>query len=264
MTALLSAFAGVPMYGDGWAVERVDAAAVRPTIEADHYLKRWPDPRSLPFAYRLESVDLYTGRRFAAAEDGRPLGVLVFKKPQHLRQAGLFGEGMTDPATGRPLPTSWQVLDLARVWVHPDVQSVRWEGRDRAGRPALQRLNLFSRMVAMALRRLQRDWLEFHPPVFPHLPYHVTLVLSYCDRAHHQGTGYRASGFSFWGPTADGTKDLYVRRLKAPRWDWTDVKARTSAALQTGMDFDGGGVRVPGSVPAVLAAAAAGGGDYAA
>src|SRR5687767_13664022 len=32
---------------------RDDGPEVRRTIEQRHYLRRWPDPRSIPFAYRL-------------------------------------------------------------------------------------------------------------------------------------------------------------------------------------------------------------------
>src|SRR5690554_4268455 len=81
---------------------------VRHHCEQYHYLHRYPDPRSLPFGYVLE-VD---GEQ--RADDGRLLGLVVLKKPQHHRQRGLFGD--------EGLPTAWQVLDLARVWVHPALQ----------------------------------------------------------------------------------------------------------------------------------------------
>lgn len=189
-------------------LNRVPDAFVRATIERDHYLKRWPDPRSLPFAYALSVSD----RQLAS--DGRPHGIIVFKKPQHHKQRALFGH----PG----LPTSWQILDMARVWVHPSLQSCRWIGPDRSGKIVTHSLCIFSRMVALSLARVQRDWIAHHPPRFPDLPYHVELILSYCDRQHHQGVGYRASGFTLHGPTADDTKDLYVRHLRLPRWRWSD------------------------------------------
>src|SRR5687767_9987427 len=97
---------------------------------ADHYLHRWPDARSLPFAYAL-----YVPDRFAIsgagdlepgyyAPDGRLWGLVVMKKPQHHKQRGLFGHA--------GLPTSWQVLDLARVWIHPRLQMKHYaKGRSR-------------------------------------------------------------------------------------------------------------------------------------
>ncbi len=187
-----------------FSVQRVPEYFVRATIEQHHYLHRYPDPRSLPFAYAL-AVD---GRLLHA--DGRPLGIVVYKKLQHHKQTGLFG--------GSGQPTAWQVLDLARVWVHPDLQSVSWTGLDRKRRPVRHTLNVFSRIVSLSLKAVQRDWLTHHPPVYPELAYHVELILSYCDREHHQGTGYRAAGFSLWGETSDGTKDIYLRHLRPPTW----------------------------------------------
>jgi len=179
---------------------------VRATVEHDHYLKKWPDPRSLPFAYCL----LVDGQ--ALAGDGRPYGIVVMKKLQHHRQRGLFGyDG---------LPTAWQVLDLARVWIHPDLQGIRWTGTDRRGQQVQHTLNAFSRMVSGVLRRVQKDWLEHHPPVFPELPYHIELVVSYCELQHHDGVGYRASNFESLGLSTDKTKEIYLRRLRLPSWSW--------------------------------------------
>ncbi len=172
---------------------RYDGADLRDHVEQYHYLHRWPDPRSLPFGYVL-AVD---GNRYC--RDGRLAGLVVFKKPQHHKQHGLFGYP--------DLPTSWQVLDLARVWIHPDLQK--------------RGMNMFSRMVGRAIRRVQWDWLEHHPPVFPHLPYHITLIISYCELAHHDGTAYRASGFTRFGLSSDGKKEVYIRRLAAPLKSWT-------------------------------------------
>jgi hypothetical protein len=206
-----------------FSVERCPNNFARPAVERDHYLKKWPHPKSLPFSYRL----LVDGR--TSAPDGRPFGLMVWKQLQHGRQRGLFGyEG---------LPTKWQVLDLARVWVHPELQAVQWEGLSRptrfedgtvGRRPVTHTLNVFSRMVSAVLARtpgsdscqLQRDWLAHHPPRFPELPYHVELVISYCQLDHHDGTGYRAANFRSFGLTADRTKEIYFRRLRSPRAAW--------------------------------------------
>lgn len=157
-----------------------------------HYLRRYPDPRSLPLAYALAIDGSFT------APNGLLNGLLIFKKPQHHKQRGLFGY----PG----LPTAWQVLDMARVWLNPF-----WQ---------LKGLNMFSRIVSLGLRRLQWDWLKHHPPVFPDQPYHITLVISYCELSHHDGTAYRACSFESLGKTNDGTKEVYCRRLRAPRKSW--------------------------------------------
>lgn len=167
-------------------------ADVRNCCATRHYLRRWPDPRSLPMAYALAVNDS------VRAPDGCLNGLLVFKKPQHHKQRDLFGYP--------ELPTAWQVLDMARVWINP-----YWQ------QPGL---NLFSRMVALGLKRLQADWLEHHPPVFPALPYHITLVISYCELRHHDGTAYRACSFVDGGKTSDGTKELYYRNLRQPLKSW--------------------------------------------
>lgn len=183
-----------------FAVERDDSGFVQQRVVQDHYLHRWPSPLSLPFGYRL----LNQGR--STAPDGRAWGVAVMKKPQQLRHSGLFGyEG---------LPTHWQALDLARVWIHPDLQG------ERSGHS----LCVFSQMVSLVFRRVQADWLEHHPPVFPELPYQIRVVISYCDLAHHDGTAYRASGFRRWGISSDGDKEVYARWLKKPLKAWRPIQ----------------------------------------
>jgi hypothetical protein len=126
----------------------------------------------------------------------------VMKKPQHHQHRKLFGyEG---------LPTSWQVLDLARVWVHPSLQ------RKENGHS----LCIFSQMVGKVLRRVQRDWLDHHPPRYPDQPYHIEVVISYCDLDHHDGKAYRASGFQWNGYAVDKTKEVYYRKLSPPLKKW--------------------------------------------
>lgn len=172
-----------------------------------HYLHRWPDARSLPFGYALE----YNGSFYAS--DGRLNGLVVFKKLQHHQQRGLFGY--------KGLPTSWQVLDLARVWIHPSLQTKR-DGHA---------LCIFSQMIGRLLHQsgherlspVQRNWLQHHPPRFPDQPYHIEVVISYCDLGHHDGVAYRASGFKWNGYTSDRTKEVYYRTLKTPRADWRDL-----------------------------------------
>ena len=167
---------------------------IREHCARDHYLHRYPDPRSLPFAYMLD-VDGNLHR-----PDGRLNGFIVMKKPQHHRQKDLFGYA--------GLPTAWQVLDMARVWVHPDLQQ-----------PGL---NIFSQMVSKVIKRVQWDWLEHHPPRFPDLPYHIELVISYADLKFHSGAAYRACSFTHLGTNND--LSLYYRRLQAPLKAWTPTR----------------------------------------
>jgi hypothetical protein len=192
-------------------VHRNDSQELKDQVEELHYLHRYPDPRSLPFGYSLE----ITGETFPGTThdpDGNLWGIIVYKRLQHTRQRGLFGVGDT--------PTSWQVLDLARVWISPHLQMARTSHVNRRGDVVAQTSNIFSQFVGLTIRRVQADWLDHHPPRFPDQPYDITLVVSYCELEHHDGTAYRASGFERWGVTTDGTKEIYTRRLSAPRKAW--------------------------------------------
>lgn len=187
-------------------ITRNDSDQLRAHVEQFHYLYKWPDPRSLPFAYHI-TID---GQKYAP--DGRLNGLLVLKKPQHHKQRNLFGyDG---------LPTAWQVLDLARVWINP-----YWQ-RHEAGHA----LCIFSRAISRLwqpvgkgdwrMRRLQLDWLDHHPPRFPELPYHIRVLISYCQLEHHDGVGYRAAGFDSIGLSSDGLKEVYVRPFPRPKYIW--------------------------------------------
>lgn len=189
-------------------VLRDDSQELRHHVIKFHYLHRWPVPVSLPFGYVL----MINSTRYAP--DGRLWGLVVTKKPQHIRQQDLFGF----PG----LPTAWQILDLARVWVNPCLQGVSQSEVfiNRQGQQQSRNLNVFSRMVSRVIKRVQWDWLAVHPPRFPDLPYHITLIISYCQLDHHDGVGYRASGFQSIGFTSDRTKEIYLRRLKMPQKSW--------------------------------------------
>lgn len=176
---------------------------VKEHCRLDHYLHKWPNAKSLPFAYVLK-ID---GSPYGPPYDHYLNGLVVFKKPQHHQHRGLFGY----PG----LPTAWQVLDLARVWVHPSLQ------RKENGHS----LCIFSQMVSKAMRRVQRDWVnEIHPPRYPDQPYHIEVIISYCDLDHHDGTAYRASGFKWHGFSENKSKEVYVRHLKAPLKQWQPLK----------------------------------------
>lgn len=177
-------------------VMRDNSARLRECVICEHYLHTWPHPKSLPFGYRL----VVDGQ--PVAPDGRLWGCVVMKKPQALQMRGLYGYA--------GLPTAWQVLDLARVWVHPALQ--RKEGAHS--------LCVFSQMVGRVLRRVQADWLVHHPPRWPDQPYHILTIISYCELEHHDGTAYRASGFRWHGYSADRTKEVYVRHLRQPKKSW--------------------------------------------
>lgn len=136
--------------------------------------------------------------------------------PHFVKQHTLFGY----PG----LPTKWQVLMVARMWLDPQVQTPQASGHAS---------NVASCALAKMLRRVQRDWLEHHPPPYPDQPYHIRLIMAYADRgAGHEGTIYKAANFQFWGITQNSrrrhgtrgghsgsSKSLYIYRLPRPRWE---------------------------------------------
>jgi hypothetical protein len=141
--------------------------------------------------------------------DGTPCGFIVFASIHYTRLADEFGY----PG----LPTKWQVLSLARLWLHDDLPR-----------------NSETCVIAKALKLVQRRWLEVHPPKFLDEPYHILKIISYADTRYHAGTIYRAANFRSSGLTVsakrhknsrgegmDGATLLrFVYDLPEPRWQW--------------------------------------------
>ncbi len=170
--------------------------------EALHYLHRRVHPRSSPFGWGVA----FDGE--AVRPDGTPAGFILFASIHFTKLRGEFGY----PG----LPSKWQVLSLARLWLHDDLPH-----------------NSETVVIAKALKLVQRRWLEIHPPRFPDQPYHVRKVISYADvGAGHQGTIYKAANFRCVGRTVSAPRhkntrgtggfDLicYIYDLPEPRWTW--------------------------------------------
>lgn len=205
-------------------VERCPIAWANALVEQCHYLHRRVHPRAHPFAYRVLLDDV-------------PCGTIVMATPHFTRKRDLFGY----PG----LPTKWQVLVVARVWLDPEVQRRQANGHAS---------NVASCALAHVLRRVDGDWLAHHPPRFPDQPYHVKLVLAYADTGQgHQGVIYRAANFTRWGVThntrrrhttrgtaTESLKLLYVYDQVKPARDvivqraLPDVKWRADSARRTG------------------------------
>lgn len=129
------------------------------------------------------------------------------------------------------LPTKWQVLTISRVWIYPHFQNRTVTGKQGH----THTLPVATCALGKMLKRVQRDWIEHHPPRFPDQPYHIRLILAYADTGvGHKGTIYKAANFRPWGETSNnrprhgtrgeqnGTKKLlYIYRLPAPGWTWT-------------------------------------------
>ena len=168
-----------------------------------HYMHRPVHCRACPFGWAV----LFDGDQFQP--DGAPSGFIIFSSVHFTRLRGEFGYP--------DLFTKWQVLCLARLWLHDDLPR-----------------NSETCTIAKALRRMQRRWLEVHPPRFPDEPYHVRKIISYADTRYHNGTIYRAANFRESGRTRsrkrhrntrgaglDGAELIrFIYDLPRPRWEW--------------------------------------------
>ena len=159
--------------------------------------------RAVPFGWRV----MFDGELCMA--DDKPCGFIMFASIHFTKLTGEFGY----PG----LPTKWQVLSLARLWLHDDLPR-----------------NSATCVMGKAIRLVQRRWLEVHPPRFPNEPYHVRKIISYADTRYHEGTIYRAANFRESGETisqrrhkntrGSGMDGAVLRRfiydLPEPRWAW--------------------------------------------
>lgn len=176
-------------------------------VAAHHYLRKAPDRRSRPFCYVVRAAQ-------------ELVGCLFFGRPESTRcfAGGLTYGSIADVASGRAAFDRWEILNLSRVWLSPDVQPggrlctpgspVQLPGFfDRHGiwRPALA-----SFVVRTALARIGFDYLQAHPPCFPDQPFEIRSVLSYCDTRLHRGTIYQASGFNRARKNADGIETWWT------------------------------------------------------
>lgn len=129
------------------------------------YMHKAPSARSCTFGWAVT----WDGKPIN--DQGDPYGFVIYALIHYTKLQGEFGY----PG----LPTNWQVLNLARLWLHDDLprNSETW-------------------VIGNTLKLVQRRWLEVHPPPrFPELPYHIVKVISYSDLAFHTGTIYRAANF---------------------------------------------------------------------
>jgi len=170
-----------------------------------HYMHRPIHFRGCPFGWAIE----FDGQLFQP--DHKPSGFIIFASIHFTRLTGEFGY----PG----LPTKWQVLSLARLWLHDDLPH-----------------NSETCVIGKALKLVQERWLEVHPPVDLEQPYHIRKVISFADTRFHQGTIYKAANFRFAGYTVSQQRHTntqgsgmngaklarYVYDLKRPNWHYND------------------------------------------
>lgn len=189
----------------------------------EHYLHGRVDPRARPHCYVIKWAR-------------ESYGMVMVGIPHATRCGGWWGyDG---------LPTQWQVVDMSRIWISPLLQQ---GGRfcrpgvvpgfiDRKGvwRPAVA-----SWAIHEVLSRVQEDRISLWPPVFPHLPYHIRLVISYSDPRYHRGTIYKAAGAEplytdNQGNPRPGPAGKYgwCWRLPEPGWSYQDIVIRQPRTMR--------------------------------
>jgi len=182
-------------YGVAWAQD---------VVTERHYLRKPIDPRC--------SVEGYEVRLPGA---GKPVGLLLFGRPEATRCANWYGS-VEDVQAGRCEVTRWQILNLARVWIDPEYQPggaycdpMHVPGFfDRRG---AFRSTLASEVLKEAVRRIGLDYLVRRPPCFLDEPYELRSLLSYCDLSRHKGTIYAAAGFELYRTNDRGIQTWRIR-----------------------------------------------------
>lgn len=164
------------------------------TVIANHYLHRPVDSRCSVEAYHVLLGELR-------------IGLLMFGRPQATRCGSWYGS-VEDVERGKCEVTRWQVLNLARVWLSPDVQpggqlykkSLLPGYVDRRG---LWRSTLASTAIKLAAQSIGLDYLFSRPPCFLEESYQIRYLMSYCDRKVHRGVIYQQSGFELYRTNDD-------------------------------------------------------------
>jgi len=187
-----------------------------------HYMHRPIHARSSPFGYLVKFDD----KLFINNE---PYGFIIFASIHFVKQKGLFGyDG---------LPTKWQVLSLARLWLNDSLPR-----------------NTASIVISKCLKphghenisRVGYDWLKVHPPRFLNEPYHIRLIISYADNTHgHNGAVYRAANFQQNGKTLSKLRHRntrgsgldnhvltqYIYKLSEPNISINDIQSQMNLIL---------------------------------
>lgn len=169
-------------------------------VSEHHYLRRPVDPRCRPMAYLVEHQATWGAD---AAAGPRVAGILIFGRPESTKcyDGALTYGSLDDVHTGRARFDRWEVLNLARIWVHPHYQrgGIYYHPTELPGfvdRCGAWRSTLISTLLDNVLYRVGYDYLMQHPPVDCSQPYAIRCVLSYCDRSTHRGAVYRAAGWN--------------------------------------------------------------------
>jgi hypothetical protein len=202
-------------------------------VAAHHYLHAPVDARSSVEGYAVRLGDL-----------GR-VGCLLVGRPQATRCKDWYGS-VEDVQVGRSEVTRWQVLNLARVWLTPEVQAGGaychpdtvpgfWD-RSGAWHSALA-----STALRLLAERVGYEYLLARPPVFPDEPYEIRWLMSYCDTRLHRGTIYAAAGWELYRTNAEGIQTWRTplpplnahQREQIEGLSWQHARGRRYRAMRT-------------------------------
>jgi hypothetical protein len=193
-------------------------------VTAYHYLHAPVDSRCSPLAYLIWARNV-----------ADPVGCLIVGRPESTRcyDGKLTYGSLKDVRAGRATFDRWEVLNLARVWLHPAVQAGgqfcrpgRVPGfRDRRG---VWRNAVASAAIKLLAERVSYDYLRARPPVYPDEPYQIRVLLSYCDTRLHRGTIYRAAGWQLARVNQSGIQTWYADQV-APLSSYEDDMIRKLA-----------------------------------
>jgi len=191
-----------------------------------HYLHSAPDQRSRPACYVVH----------VASER---VGCLWFGRPESTRcyTGSLTYGSLEDRRAGRATFDRWEVLNLSRLWLSPDVQpGGRLHRADLlpgfTDRKGVWRSSLASAAIRIALRCVGFDYLCLHPPVLVDEPWVILAVLSYCDTRLHRGGVYRSAGFSLARTNAAGIETWWTSDVAGLRPAQAEEIRRRSGASQ--------------------------------
>lgn len=194
---------------------KADVNWAQETVARRHYLRQRVYNRARPMVYVV---------RYGQ----RPVGLVMVTIPHATKCRGWWGY----PG----LITQWQVLDMCRVWLDPAVQQggelclpgIVPHHFDRKG---IFRPTVATWCIDQVLGRVQRDRISLWPPIYPQLPYHIRLIISYHDPQYHRGTIYRESGAipmytDSAGNPIPGPSGKYgwCWPLEQPDWEWSEIK----------------------------------------
>lgn len=171
-----------------------------------HYMHRKVHDRACPFGWRVKFDGLDT------MPDGKPCGFIMFCSVHFIKLRGEFGY----PG----LPTKWQVLSLARLWLNDDMPKMS-----------------ASCVIAKSHKLVQSRWLEVHPPKYLDQPYEIQKIISFADNEYHKGTVYKAAGYRLAGKTVSkrrhhNTRGIGMDGHTLTRYIYDLPKRRSNVKLQ--------------------------------